>query len=162
MHVHGTRHAGLLTKVPNATARDHALSYTARALLAYMLSLPDGAREDVKTLANKSAEGRSAASRTLHELESRGYLARIRFRDGEGRTSTRVDVFADREGASAQVVPATVAPGRRKQPPRRGRRRVPSTQDPEAGSGGEPQGREGGEPSRAAVLLELYRFFTHP
>src|SRR2546423_6936596 len=76
-----------------------------------MLSLPDGAREDVKTLANKSVEGRGAVSRALHELESRGYLARTKSRDDEGRIRTHVEVFADRDGASAQVEPATVTPG---------------------------------------------------
>ena len=111
MRIHGTRQTGYFTKLPNATARDHALSFAARGLLAYMLSLPDGAREDVKTLANKSIEGRGTVSRALHELESGGYLTRIKSRDDEGRIRTRVEVFADRDGASAQVEPATIAPG---------------------------------------------------
>lgn len=163
MRVHGTRQTGFFTKLPNTTARDHALSFTARGLLAYMLSLPDGAREDVKTLANKSVEGRSAVSRALHELESRGYLSRTKSRDDEGRIRTQVEVFADRDGASPQVEPATAAPGtggpgggksgskteeaglEDSLPP------LGRTDDRQAPR--ESAGREGGEPSQSLSLL---------
>ncbi|ACU77410.1 conserved hypothetical protein [Catenulispora acidiphila DSM 44928] len=111
MRVHGTRQTGFFTKVPNATARDHGLSFAARGLLAYLLSLPDGAREDVKTLANKSVEGRGVITRALNELESRGYMTRAKTRDDDGRIHTQVEVFADRGGASRPVVPAPVSPG---------------------------------------------------
>lgn len=111
MRVHGTRHTGFFTKVPNATARDHELSFAARGLLAYLLSLPDGAREDVKTLANKSVEGRGVVARALRELESCGYMIRAKIRDDEGRIRTRVEVFADRGEATGLVKPAAVPPG---------------------------------------------------
>lgn len=164
MRIHGTRQNGFFTKVPNLTVRDHALSFTARGLLAYMLSLPDGAREDVKTLANKSVEGRSAVSRALHELESRGYLTRSKSRDDEGRISTHVEVYADRDGASVQVEPATAPPGTGRPgggksgskteetgfkdslPPRGG---IDSGQP----TGGESAGREGPKPSESLSLL---------
>ncbi|WP_194891326.1 helix-turn-helix domain-containing protein [Catenulispora pinisilvae] len=163
MRIHGTRQNGFFTKVPNLTVRDHALSFTARGLLAYMLSLPDGAREDVKTLANKSVEGRGAVSRALHELESRGYLARTKSRDDEGRIRTHVEVFADRDGASVQVEPATVTPGTGRpgggksgsKPEESGFKDslppVEAVEEPH--SGAESVGREGGEPSRSISLL---------
>ncbi|GAA1990422.1 helix-turn-helix domain-containing protein [Catenulispora subtropica] len=163
MRIHGTRQAGFFTKVPNPTVRDHALSFTARGLLAYMLSLPDGAREDVKTLANKSVEGRSAISRALHELESRGYLARTKSRDDEGRISTHVEVFADRDGASPQVEPATVAPGTGRPGGGKSGSKTeeagledslpPHNGTDEAPTSGEAAGREGGELSQSLSLL---------
>lgn len=164
MRIHGTRQNGFFTKVPNLTVRDHALSFTARGLLAYMLSLPDGAREDVKTLANKSVEGRSAVSRALHELESRGYLTRTKSRDDEGRIHTNVEVFADRDGASAQVEPATVLPGTRgpgggKSGSKTEETGVKDSLPPlehvgdDQPTGGEAAGREGGEPSESLTLL---------
>src|SRR5882672_9162911 len=164
MRVHRTPQAGYFTIVPNLTARDHALSFTARGLLTYMLSLPNDAREDVKTLANKSVEGRSAISRALNELEKRGYLARTTARNEGGRISTRVDVFDTRDGASAQGVPATVAPGTGL--PGGGKTggypqewvkedSLPPLEVAEAPSDKDeaPKGREGGEPSRALQLL---------
>ncbi|WP_194922647.1 helix-turn-helix domain-containing protein, partial [Catenulispora pinisilvae] len=111
MRVHGTRQTGFFTKLPNTTARDHQLSFAARGLLAYLLSLPDGAREDVKTLANKSVEGRGTITRALNELESCGYMTRAKTRDEDGRIRTQVEIFADRAGASVPVKPATVSPG---------------------------------------------------
>lgn len=111
MRVHGTRQTGFFTKLPNTTARDHELSFVARGLLAYLLSLPDGAREDVKTLANKSVEGRGAITRALNELESCGYMTRAKIRDESGRIHTHVEVFADRGGTSGPVKPAPVPPG---------------------------------------------------
>ncbi|MFJ6616276.1 helix-turn-helix domain-containing protein [Kitasatospora sp. NPDC091335] len=61
--------------------RKHALSWAARGLLSYLLSLPDGAREDVRTLAAKSVEGRTTVARALRELEAAGHYVRRTQRD---------------------------------------------------------------------------------
>src|SRR5882672_2190071 len=164
MRVHRTPQAGYFTIVPNLTARDHTLSFTARGLLTYMLSLPNDAREDVKTLANKSVEGRSAISRALNELEKLGYLARTTARNDAGRISTRIDVFDVRDGASVQAEPATAEPGTGS--PGGGKTgsnpqewveedSLPPLEADEVPSGKDeaPAGREGGEPSRALQLL---------
>lgn len=164
MRIHGTRQNGFFTKVPNLTVRDHALSFAARGLLAYMLSLPDGAREDVKTLANKSVEGRSVVSRALHELESRGYLTRTKVRDDEGRISTQVEVFADRDRASAQVEPTPASPGTGQPGGGKSGSKTEETGfkdslppldrvEDDQPTGGEPAAREGGEPSASLSLL---------
>ena len=161
MRVHRTPQRGFFTIVPNATARDHGLSFTARGLLAFLISLPDGAREDVKTLANKSVEGRSAISKALSELETRGYLVRTTSRDDAGRIRTHVAVFDTRDGASAEVGPATVPPGTGS--PGGGKtgsnpedvvleKSLPPLADDDPDDVGTP-GRVGGEPSRAEVLL---------
>ncbi|MFI6843584.1 helix-turn-helix domain-containing protein [Kitasatospora sp. NPDC050467] len=73
--------------------RKHSLSWAARGLLSYLLSLPDGAREDVRTLAAKSVEGRATVSRALRELEEAGHYVRRTERDpltGHVRTAVSV------------------------------------------------------------------------
>jgi hypothetical protein len=108
MRIQRTPQVAFFTIVPNATARDHALSYTARGILAYLLSLPSGTREDIHTLSAKSVEGRKAVAAALTELETRGYLARKRIRGEAGKLTTEVVLYDVREGASAQVAPNTV------------------------------------------------------
>jgi hypothetical protein len=107
MRIQRTPQVAFFTIVPNATARDHALSYTARGILAYLLSLPSGAREDIHTLSAKSVEGRKAVAAALTELETRGYLARKRIRGEAGKLTTEVVLYDVRDGASAQVAPNT-------------------------------------------------------
>jgi uncharacterized phage protein (TIGR02220 family) len=56
---------------------DGRLSYRAKGLLAYMLSLPNDAAVDVKELAEASSEGKDAIGTALHELSVAGYCDRI-------------------------------------------------------------------------------------
>lgn len=101
------------TVLPNQTLRDHELSFTARGILAFLMSLPSGAREDIQTLSAKSTEGRKAVAAALTELSEAGYLARKRVRGDNGRITTEVVLSDVRNGASSQVVPnaAVVAAG---------------------------------------------------
>jgi hypothetical protein len=105
MRIQRTPQQGFFTIVPNATARDHGLSFTARGILAYLLSLPAGRSETVMSLSEKSVEGRKAVSAAMTELEERGYLARKRVRGEAGQITTDVVVFDMRDGASPQVAP---------------------------------------------------------
>ncbi|MFH8380735.1 helix-turn-helix domain-containing protein [Kitasatospora sp. NPDC018058] len=88
------QHAPGYTILDNGhVVRKHSLSWAARGLLGYLLSLPDGAREDVRTLAAKSVEGRTAISRALRELETAGHYVRRTLRDpvtGQIRTVVSV------------------------------------------------------------------------
>jgi len=56
---------------------DCRLSYRAKGLLAYMLSLPEGSSVDTKALAEASSEGKDAVGTALHELSVAGYCKRI-------------------------------------------------------------------------------------
>jgi hypothetical protein len=105
MRIQRTPQVAFFTIVPNATARDHALSFTARGILAYLLSLPAGRSETVVSLSEKSVEGRKAVSAAMAELEKRGYLARKRVKGERGTITTEVVVFDVRDGASSQVAP---------------------------------------------------------
>ncbi|WP_380284915.1 helix-turn-helix domain-containing protein [Kitasatospora purpeofusca] len=96
--------------------RKHALSWAARGLLVYLLSLPDGAREDVRTLAAKSVEGRATVARALRELEVAGHYVRRTVRDPvTGRVRTVVSVHevpvADKAVHTLPPLPASPAAG---------------------------------------------------
>ena len=52
---------------------DPALSYRAKGMLAYLLTLPDSSSFDLKTLASASIEGVSSVKTALWELERAGY-----------------------------------------------------------------------------------------
>jgi hypothetical protein len=105
MRIQRTPQVAFFTIVPNASARDHGLSFTARGILTYLLSLPSGRSETVISLSEKSVEGRKAVSAAMAELEARGYLARKRVKGEHGTITTEIVVFDVRDGASSQVAP---------------------------------------------------------
>lgn len=82
------------TVLGNEVVRDRRLSFTARGILCYLLSLPDGSREDVRTLADKHpGVGRRGVAKAVDELVRYGYHLRRTVRDpqtGHVRTETFV------------------------------------------------------------------------
>jgi hypothetical protein len=74
------------TIMANDTIRDSTLSYKARGLLLYLLSLPDDWTVSSEHLARVSdRDGRDAVRTGLAELEAAGYLKRWRHQDAAGR-----------------------------------------------------------------------------
>ncbi|MFE7635126.1 hypothetical protein ACFU7Z_13990 [Kitasatospora sp. NPDC057518] len=92
MRVHRTEHVRSFTVLPNGLLQDRRLSYTARGLLADLLSRPDGWREDGRHMADTSPQGRGAIRKALKELTEAGYygVEKIRMPDGTIRTETHV------------------------------------------------------------------------
>ncbi|MEU1508631.1 hypothetical protein [Kitasatospora sp. NPDC005748] len=92
MRVHRTEHVRSFTVLPNGLLQDRRLSYTARGLLADLLSRPDGWREDGRHMADSSPQGRGAIRKALKELTEAGYyrVEKIRMPDGTIRTETHV------------------------------------------------------------------------
>ncbi|MFF9642406.1 hypothetical protein [Kitasatospora aureofaciens] len=80
------------TVLPNGLLQDRRLSYTARGLLADLLSRPDGWREDGRHMADTSPQGRGAIRKALKELADAGYyrVEKIRMPDGTIITETHV------------------------------------------------------------------------
>ncbi|MFE6745776.1 hypothetical protein ACFVGM_07990 [Kitasatospora purpeofusca] len=111
------KHAPGYTILDNGhVVRKHSLSWAARGLLGYLLSLPSGAREDVRTLAAKSVEGRATVARVLRELEAAGHYVRRTVRDPvTGRVRTVVSVhevpLADKAVHALPPVPVAPAAG---------------------------------------------------
>ena len=105
MRIHRSARMRFFTTLGNEVLRDNRLSFCARGILGHLLSLPDGQRGDIRTLADRTPEGRERVASALRELETFGYLKREVKRTPEGRVYTEVDVFDTPGGPSAQVAP---------------------------------------------------------
>ncbi|MFJ6621196.1 hypothetical protein ACIQOW_26945 [Kitasatospora sp. NPDC091335] len=92
MRVRRSAHVRNFTVLPNAMLQYRQLSYTARGLLADLLSRPDGWREDGRHMADSSPQGRGAIRKALKELTEAGYyrVEKIRLPDGTIHTETHV------------------------------------------------------------------------
>lgn len=111
MRVHRSARTRHFTVLGNEVVRDGRLSFCARGLLAHLLSQPDGKREDIRKLTERTPEGRERVASAMRELERFGYLKRTKQRTAEGRIYTEVDVFDAPEGSFPQVAPDADFPG---------------------------------------------------
>ncbi|QMU67180.1 hypothetical protein [Streptacidiphilus sp. P02-A3a] len=93
MRVHLSRHARGFTVLPNFLLQDRRLSYTARGLLADLLSRPDGWREDGRQMADTSPQGRTAVYKALRELAAAGYYRVVRVRRADGTFHNESHVY---------------------------------------------------------------------
>lgn len=81
-----TKRTKNFTVLNNDLIRDSRLSFKARGLLQYMLSMPDDWKFYVSELAKHSCkEGESAINTGLEELEELGYMRRIQRRESNGK-----------------------------------------------------------------------------
>ncbi|MYS22524.1 hypothetical protein GA0115240_142187 [Streptomyces sp. DvalAA-14] len=106
MQIHRSRHARGFTVLPNTLLQDRRLSYTARGLLADLLSRPDGWREDGRRMADTSPQGRHSVAKALRELAAFGYYRVERVRRADGTFVSETHVYD-----TPQVGPNTVLPG---------------------------------------------------
>ncbi|KPI21417.1 hypothetical protein OK074_7382 [Actinobacteria bacterium OK074] len=94
MRIHRTTPTRSFSVFSNSLLRDRSLSWTAVGVLTYLLSLPNGARATIRTLAEQRKEGRARISSALRELEESRYLRRVVRKDHEsGQLSTVYEVF---------------------------------------------------------------------
>ncbi|WP_436786575.1 hypothetical protein [Yinghuangia sp. YIM S10712] len=95
MHIHLTARTHAFTSIGNEVLQDRRLSFTARGILVYLLSLPDGSPMDVRALADEHPHlGRRAISKAVDELIELGYYERrtVRYRQ-TGQVRTEVHVY---------------------------------------------------------------------
>ena len=85
MIIHGPRPERDFTIIPNAVLRDELISYRARGVLSYLLSMPADWSVSSARLAIESGEGRDAIRTALQELVNVGYLQLTREQDPMGR-----------------------------------------------------------------------------
>lgn len=104
MIVRGPRPAARFTVLGNDLLRDSRLSFRARGLLAYVLSMPDNYRVSSHTLARAALEGRHAVLTALEELRAYGYATTVTRRSDDGRITT-VTVVYDTPHPSGQREP---------------------------------------------------------
>ncbi|MFE1292657.1 helix-turn-helix domain-containing protein [Streptomyces sp. NPDC058751] len=81
------------TIVGNHLAQHRGLSATAVGIAVHILSLPEGARVDIRSLTEWFPEGRARIACALRELEERGYVERVRERLPSGRLITRTFAY---------------------------------------------------------------------
>ncbi|MEY9848336.1 hypothetical protein ABH940_005437 [Streptacidiphilus sp. BW17] len=93
MRIHRSAHAHGFTVLPNTLLQDRRLSYTARGILADLLSRPDGWQEDGKRMADSSPQGRMAVGRALRELTDAGYYRVFRVQQADGTWISEAHVW---------------------------------------------------------------------
>lgn len=166
MRIHRSAHLRFFTTLGNEVLRDSRLSFCARGILAHLLSQPDGKRDDIRTLTERTPEGRERVAAAMRELERFGYLKRTKTRTSEGRIYTEVDVFDTPGGPSAQVEPNAGFPasGRRASSPGGGyplNRRSESPTHPAAPVRDAEDGREGNGEAETKASAELLTRVAH-
>lgn len=85
----------------NALVQNNRLSFGARGLAEYLLSLPPGAKVDIRSLAADNPEGRSAIAGYMNELEALRYLVRIRTQGERGRFETKSTIYEEPQDPSS-------------------------------------------------------------
>ncbi|WP_343237861.1 helix-turn-helix domain-containing protein [Streptomyces sp. SID2999] len=127
-------HPDRFTVVGNHLVQHPALSLTAIGLAAHILSLPEGAPVDIRSLAERFPEGRERIAFALRELETHGYLRRVRERTESGRIATRT--YAHHLPVHVPAVPGPAAAPRARRPvPRPSRDVQAPTQEDGRGAG---------------------------
>ncbi|MFE6737437.1 hypothetical protein [Streptomyces tubercidicus] len=109
------------TIVGNHLTQHRSLSGLAIGLAAYIQSLPEGAPVDIRTLAKRFPEGRERIAAALRELETHGYLERVRRRTADGRLVTLTISYNNPAATRARRARETAADAKRRtavEPPR--------------------------------------------
>lgn len=87
--------------IDNALAQNNRLSFGARGLAEYLLSLAPGTQVDIRSLAASNPEGRTAIAGYMNELETERYLVRTRVRGERGRFVTTTTIHEEPQLPSA-------------------------------------------------------------
>lgn len=87
-------HEKSYTVISNSALQDKRLSWKARGLLCYLLSLPDDWRIYISELTNRAPDGETATRSAMKELIDADYVTRVFERDDKKRiTAVRYFVF---------------------------------------------------------------------
>ena len=81
------------TTLDNTPLQDTELSWQAKGMIAYLLSLPDDWEIYVSDLKNRSRNGRDATAKTLNELIKHGYIKRTERREKGQFKGYQYDVY---------------------------------------------------------------------
>lgn len=81
------------TVVHNELIEDKRLTWKARGMLIFLLSKPDNWRTTMAWLASQSPGGLDTVRSGMKELETAGYIKRLKRQDDRGLWSTQTIVF---------------------------------------------------------------------
>ena len=73
------------TTLPNSTLQNVSLSWEARGLLAYLISLPEDWEIHMSELVNRAPSGKDKLARIVKELTQNGYIVKEHLRGERGR-----------------------------------------------------------------------------
>jgi hypothetical protein len=105
------------TVIGNHLAQHGELSLVAIGLATHILSLPEGAAIDIRSMAARFPESRERIAFALRELEVHGYLRRARERTADGRMITRTYAYdVPALCPAAPLSPRAAGPGPRRRP----------------------------------------------
>lgn len=113
--------------IDNALAQNNRLSFGARGLAEYLLSLPPGTKVDIRSLATDNPEGRNAIAGYMNELEAERYLVRTRTQGERGRFVTTTTIYEDPQDPSSLPVSLPKPWSKAKKPDRSHLAAVPET-----------------------------------
>ncbi|MCZ0994191.1 helix-turn-helix domain-containing protein [Streptomyces noursei] len=117
------------TIIGDHLAQHRELSMTAIGLGVHILSLPEGSRVDIRTLANRFPEGRQRIAAGLRELEKHGYLKRVAKRLEDGRMVT-VTISYNNPAATKERLAGEAKPVERAARPKPAPERKPASPPP--------------------------------
>lgn len=100
------------TIMSNAGLRDERLSFKARGVLAYLLSMPDNWTVSDRHLATVGPDGRHAVQAALKELETHGYLRRERHRAENGKFEWNSVIYDEPQSVSEEPEPEETMAGK--------------------------------------------------
>jgi len=85
------RKKGCFYQMDNEPVQDPSLSWAAKGLLAYLISLPEGWEPHLRDLFARSADGRRATEAAMRELINAGYVKK---EQGQNyRSNTKYTVY---------------------------------------------------------------------
>lgn len=84
---------GNFTTIENSIFKDDRISLKAKGLFCYMLSKKDGWSFSSERIALDNNDGRESVRSGLRELESTGYLKRLKINDGKGQFEVEYHLF---------------------------------------------------------------------
>jgi hypothetical protein len=87
------KHTSDFLQINNAPVQDPGLSWAAKGLLAYLLSLPEAWEVHLRDLFSRSICGRKPTQAALNELITAGYVVKEQGRNK--RRDTRYTVYED-------------------------------------------------------------------
>ncbi|MFF0293014.1 hypothetical protein ACFYST_07455 [Kitasatospora sp. NPDC004614] len=111
MRIHRSAQSGESTAIANEILQNGDLSYAARGVLTYLLSLPDGSLENSKNLAAIGIEGRTTIKKAVAELRAAGYYQLVTKRLPAGRVISEIHVYDTPQLPQDTAEPGTDAPG---------------------------------------------------
>ncbi|MEU5742042.1 hypothetical protein ABZ784_29125 [Streptomyces tendae] len=116
--------------IDNGLAQNNRLSFGARGLAEYLLSLPPGTKVDIRSLAADNPEGRAAIASYMNELETERYLVRTRTQGDRGRFVTTTTIYEEPQDPAS--LPASL-PKPWSKAAKSGARRLSAVSDTSAG-----------------------------